>query len=76
MLENRDNVLQIKRGAFTQQGGTHAYKVIGDTAQRIDISIGATSINAIEIMTGVEPGDQLIISTYDNFKNASTLLLR
>lgn len=76
LLENRDNVLQIKRGAFTQQGGTHAYKVIGDTAQRIDISIGATSINAIEIMTGVEPGDQLIISTYDNFKNASTLLLR
>ncbi|KTF14896.1 efflux RND transporter periplasmic adaptor subunit [Pseudoalteromonas sp. H105] len=76
LLENRDNVLQVKRGAFIQQGGTHAYKVIGDSAQRIDISIGATSINAVEIMTGVEPGDQLIISTYDNFKKASTLLLR
>lgn len=76
LLENRDNVLQVKRGAFLQQGGTRAYKVVNDSAQLIDISVGATSINAVEIITGVEPGDQLIISTYDNFKNASTLLLR
>lgn len=76
LLENRDNVLQVQRGAFMQQGGTHVYKVSGDTAKRVDITIGATSINAVELIAGVEPGDELIISSYDNFKNASTLLLR
>ncbi|MGS0536057.1 efflux RND transporter periplasmic adaptor subunit [Pseudoalteromonas sp. SaAl2] len=76
LLENRDNVLQVQRGAFMQQGGTYVYKVSGDTAQRVDITIGATSINAVELIAGVEPGDELIISSYDNFKNASTLLLR
>lgn len=76
LLENRDDVLQIKRGAFMQQGGTQAYKVIGDTAQLVKITTGASSINAIELLQGVSPGDQLIISSYDNFKQAPTLLLR
>ncbi|MBB1436358.1 efflux RND transporter periplasmic adaptor subunit [Pseudoalteromonas sp. SG43-6] len=76
LLENRDDVLQIKRGAFMQQGGTQAYKVIGDTAQLVNITTGASSINAIELLQGVSSGDQLIISSYDNFKQAPTLLLR
>ncbi|TMN70036.1 efflux transporter periplasmic adaptor subunit [Pseudoalteromonas sp. S1727] len=76
LLENRDDVLQVKRGAFMQQGGTQAYKVIGDTAQLVKITTGASSINAIELLQGVSPGDQLIISSYDNFKQAPTLLLR
>lgn len=76
LLENRDDVLQIKRGAFMQQGGTQAYKVIGDTAQLVNITTGASSINAIELLQGVSPGDQLIISSYDNFKQTPTLLLR
>lgn len=76
LLENRDEVLQIKRGAFMQQGGTQVYKVIGDTAQLVNITTGASSINAIELLQGVSSGDQLIISSYDNFKQAPTLLLR
>ncbi|CAM4423149.1 efflux RND transporter periplasmic adaptor subunit [Pseudoalteromonas ostreae] len=76
LLENRDDVLQIKRGAFMQQGGTQVYKVIGDTAQLVNITTGASSINAIELLQGVSSGDQLIISSYDNFKQAPTLLLR
>ena len=76
LLENRDDVLQVKRGAFLQQGGTHAYKVDGDMAYLIDIKTGASSINAVEIIEGVEPGDKLIISNYDRFKKASTLVLR
>lgn len=76
LLENRDNVLQVKRGAFLQQGGLHAYKVDGNKAYLIDIKTGASSINAIELLSGVQAGDQLIISNYDRFKQAPILLLR
>lgn len=76
LLENRDDVLQVKRGAFLQQGGTQVYKITGDTAQLIDISIGATSINAVELISGVQAGDELIISSYNSFKHTHTLLLR
>ncbi|WP_404339501.1 efflux RND transporter periplasmic adaptor subunit [Pseudoalteromonas mariniglutinosa] len=76
LLENRDNVLQIKRGAFMQQGGSRAYKVTGDIATLIDITTGTSSINAIELLNGVQAGDHLIISNYDRFNQAPTLLLR
>jgi len=76
LLENRDNVLQVKRGAFLQQGGTRAYKVDGDMAYLIDIKTGASSINAVELLEGVKPGDKLIISNYDRYKQAPTLVLR
>ncbi len=45
-------------------------------AYLIDIKTGASSINAVEIIEGVEPGDKLIISNYDRFKKAPTLVLR
>lgn len=76
LLDNRDNVRQIKRGAFMREGGNYAYKVIGDTAHLIDIKTGASSINAVELLSGVQQGEQLIISNYDRFKKAPKLLLR
>ncbi|MCF7518331.1 HlyD family efflux transporter periplasmic adaptor subunit [Pseudoalteromonas sp. L21] len=76
LLENRDNVLQVKRGAFLQQGGTRAYRIDGDMAYLIDIKTGASSINAVELLEGVQVGDQLIISNYDRYKQAPVLVLR
>ena len=76
LLENRDNVLQVKRGAFLQQGGTRAYRIDGDMAYLIDIKTGASSINAVELLEGVQAGDQLIISNYDRYKQAPVLVLR
>ncbi|UJX27174.1 efflux RND transporter periplasmic adaptor subunit [Pseudoalteromonas sp. CF6-2] len=76
LLENRDNVLQVKRGTFLQQGGTRAYRIDGDMAYLIDIKTGASSINAVELLEGVQAGDQLIISNYDRYKQAPVLVLR
>jgi HlyD family secretion protein len=75
LLDNRNDVMQVKRGAFMQQGGTIAYKVEGDIAKRIPISIGATSINAVEILSGLKNNDKIIISSYDDFEHADTILL-
>ncbi|MBE0363510.1 HlyD family secretion protein [Pseudoalteromonas ulvae UL12] len=76
LLENRENVLMVKRGAFMQQGGFVAYKVEDDIASRIEIAIGATSIAAVEINKGVQEGDTLIVSSYEQFDNAEHILLR
>ena len=76
LLENRENVLMVKRGAFMQQGGFVAYKVEGEIASRIEIAIGATSISAVEINRGVAEGDSLIVSSYEQFANAEHILLR
>ncbi|MBB1287446.1 efflux RND transporter periplasmic adaptor subunit [Pseudoalteromonas sp. SR43-6] len=75
LLDNREGVMQVKRGAFMQQGGTFAYKVEGNIAKRIPITIGATSINAVELLSGLKENDEIIISSYSDFKQADTILL-
>lgn len=41
----------------------------------IDIKIGVSSINVVEIIEGVEFGDKLIILNYDCFKKVFILVL-
>ncbi len=76
LLESKSDVLLLKRGAFLQSGGFFAYKVKGDVASKVDITTGAISINAIEVLTGLQEGEQIIISSYQEFKQAQTILLR
>ena len=76
LLENKSDVLKVERGSFLQAGGATAYLVTGDLAERIDIQIGATSIREVEILSGLEEGDQIIVSNYEQFNQASTVLLR
>lgn len=75
-LEQKNNVLKVRRGSFTQAGGYVGYRVEGDIARRIDIRIGATSMGEVEILSGVKPGDQLVISHYDLFEQSPSVLLR
>ena len=40
------------------------FKLIGDTgeAQRVQVKLGRSSVNQIEIIEGLQPGDQVILS--------------
>lgn len=75
LLENKSQVLKVRRGSFVQAGGYVAYKLEGDIAIRVPIQIGATSMREVEILTGLEASDQIIISNYDAFKDSESVLL-
>lgn len=76
LLENKEDVLMLRRGAFLDSGGHVAYKVEGDIATRININTGATSIRSVEILDGLRIGDEVIVSNYEQFEKANTVLLR
>lgn len=76
LLENKSDVLKVARGSFLQAGGHTAYVVRGDIAEKVAIQIGATSMREVEILQGLQEGDQIITSNYDKFKQAPTVLLR
>lgn len=76
LLENKAQVLKVRRGSFVQAGGFVAYKVDGDIASRTDIQIGASSMREIEILTGLAANDQIIISNYSEFEGADRILLK
>ena len=76
IIEARDDVLQVTRGAFLDSGGGRiAFVVHGDIANRVAIKTGATSVSAVEIVAGLQPGDQIIISNLGEFERSEAIRL-
>jgi HlyD family secretion protein len=76
VIESRDRVLKVERGSFIEaSGGRVAYLVQDDLARRTPIKLGATSIAAVEIASGLKEGDQIIVSGVDSFENAAVVRL-
>lgn len=71
-FEKKHDVLMIKRGAFLGEfAGEFAFKKVDDnTAQKIAIATGNSSVDFIELLSGVNEGDQLIVSDYQQFIDA------
>ncbi|WP_088329799.1 efflux RND transporter periplasmic adaptor subunit [Lacimicrobium sp. SS2-24] len=76
LMEQKEDVLLVQRGQFLETGsGRIAYRVDGDIASKKSIQTGARSLNAVEILSGLEPGDTIIISGTDQFRGADTVLI-
>ena len=76
VLESRDDVLKVQRGAFLDTGGGRlAYVVQDDVAVRRPIRTGATSVSEVEILEGLAPGDRIIISNLGEFERVETVRL-
>jgi HlyD family secretion protein len=76
LIDRRDNVLMVERGAFVdQEGGGFAYLVRGNVAERHPVRLGAASIAKVEILDGLAVGDQIVISGTDEFKSAQRVIL-
>jgi HlyD family secretion protein len=74
LIEEKPNVLMVARGPFVEnEGGRFAYVVEGSTAVRRPIRIGATSVTAVEIASGLKPGEKIVIAGTDSFGNAERI---
>ena len=64
-LERLDNVVYVGRPAFGQENNTVGiFKLVAGTSEavRTPVKLGRSSVNTIEIISGLEPGDQVILS--------------
>jgi len=71
-------ILLPKGGFFQQTGGNWIFKVSedGKTAIRVDIQLGRQSIDYYEVLGGLNPGDKVITSSYENYGNIQELVLK
>ena len=77
VFESKKNVLKVARGSFVDSGGGRvAYVVDGKIAARRPITLGATSVNEVEVVDGLQAGEKIIVSDTSTFGNAKTVLLR
>ena len=70
VLDRADSVMRVKYGPSLQRTSDFdIYRVEGDIAVKRRIRTGLMGDNYIEIQSGAEPGDQLIISDVSLFRN-------
>ncbi|MEM8547253.1 MAG: efflux RND transporter periplasmic adaptor subunit [Pseudomonadota bacterium] len=75
-IRRLDDVLKIRRGPFYDSGGGRvAYALDGDFAVRTPITTGAASATAIQVLEGLQEGDEIVISTLSVFEQQDQVLL-
>ena len=64
-LERLNDVLYMGRPAFGQEQSTVGlFKISpdGTTAERVQVKLGVSSVNTVEVLSGLKVGDQVILS--------------
>ena len=76
-LGQPEEAIVMPRGNFYQAtGGQWIFKVNGDKAVKVPLSIGRQNPQQYEVTSGLKPGDLVIINGYDTFGEAEELLLK
>lgn len=78
-LSDETQAILLPKGGFYQQtGGNWIFKLNedGSVAYKIDIQLGRQNPEYYEVMQGLQPGDKVITSGYDNYENTQELVLK
>jgi HlyD family secretion protein len=77
-LETLNNVLFVGRPAFGQEKSTvgmFKYDPDGKTATRVQVQLGRSSVQAVEIISGLKEGDKVILSDMSRYETAERVRL-
>ncbi|MBQ4835961.1 MULTISPECIES: efflux RND transporter periplasmic adaptor subunit [Pseudoalteromonas] len=76
IISHKQNVLKVERGAFVETGSaTTTYKIADGSAIRTRITLGAKSIREVEVKSGLQAGDTIVISSLSPFGQAQQVIL-
>ena len=71
LLDQRPDVLSVRAGTFIDEsGGQYAYVVRDGQAVKTPVRLGARSVDRVEILAGLKPGDRVVVSGAENFHAA------
>jgi len=74
VMDQRDNVLKVERGAFVD-AGSFAYRVQGSMATRQPVRLGPMSIGEVQVLSGLKEGDEIIVSSVSELGDAPQVRL-
>jgi HlyD family secretion protein len=77
VLARQKGVLKVPRGPFLEAGGARwAYVVKDGLARRRNVEVGAVSVTEVEILGGVDEGEEIVLSDLSQLQGAETVRLR
>lgn len=76
--ESKEGILLTKGGFYQTTGGQWVFVLdkSGDFATKRDISIGRQNPRYYEVLAGLEPGEKVIVSSYQNYADHDKLILK
>lgn len=78
-IQKLTNILYSGRPAFGPGSGTVGIFRLepgGDYATRVQVELGRSSVNTIEILRGLEPGDRIILSDMTQYANVDRVRIK
>ena len=70
------DVLTLPRGSYLTTGGQkYIYRITGNNAEKVVVQIGDIEGNTVQILSGLNAGDNVITSGYQNFINETIIKL-
>lgn len=76
VIEERADTLLVERGPFVDaEGGRFAWRVEGDRIVRVPIVAGVLAAGQVEIVSGLAPGDRIVISDTSEFREQTEVFL-
>jgi HlyD family secretion protein len=77
LSDERQSLLLAKGGFYQQTGGNWVFKVNkdGNTATKVNIQLGNQNPDYYEVLSGLEPGDKVVTSSYENYDKMEVLVL-
>lgn len=79
MIQKLTNVIFTGRPAYGQEGATVGMFRLedgGKTAVRVQVRLGANSVNAVQILAGLKPGDKVILSDMTQWDNTDRVRIK
>ncbi|MEP7251388.1 MAG: HlyD family efflux transporter periplasmic adaptor subunit [Ginsengibacter sp.] len=78
LSDETEAILLPKGGFYQQTGGNWIFKVAenGKTAYRVEIQLNRQSPDYYEVTSGLKPGDKVVTSSYENYKDMQELVLK
>lgn len=77
-LDRLDDVVYVGRPAFGQElttVGIYKLSPDGERAERVQVKLGRASVNTIEVVEGLAPGDRVILSDMTPYSDSARLRL-
>jgi HlyD family secretion protein len=78
LSDETEAVLVPKGGFYQTTGGNWIFKVSenGNTANKITIQLGRQNQDYYEVLEGLQPGDKVVTSSYENYEKMEVLVLK
>lgn len=79
MTDIKENVLRVANSSYYAGPGSYQMWVMTDDGKKLEkraVQLGESSPDHVEVLSGLAPGEKVVISDMTAYKNNSTLKLK